>query len=1230
MKDISNVPESFQNGRYKILKKLGEGGKGIVFKCLDNNLNRVVAIKLIKGDVTEGDSYSRIRREAETTAKMSHQNMVAIYDMQKDGDRFYMVMEFVDGDNLLEYVARSRRGLSVNEVIRITISVAEALEYAHERGVFHRDIKPENIMMTKDGTPKIMDFGLAKAFDSPSLTHAGTIVGTPAYISPESALGKNVDARSDLYSLGCVIYFMCTGVPPFSATDSIQLIYNHIHDYPPPPSSINEGIPKQLDSVVMKLLRKNPSERFQDAHKLVEAIRGIEDLINVPERVMKSEGSFDNISPKKGSISSSQIRTSSLIGVDPEVSLLKGAVDSVLMGEGKAVMVIGDSGQGKTRLCEELIDYGLLRGLKVIMVRGKENRSSTPNYILSDVFREFFFEAPQQLIYKVCGNYGDVAAKVLPDLSGKLGRISDLSAQDPNEAALRFQEGIFEIMKNMGKEMPVLLVLDDLNYADYASLGTISSLLENVKNINMLLLMTSIPADDLENPILEKIVGSRRITSIRLHNLDKEQTAELIARQLGEEKRNITDEFTNFIFSRTKGNPLYVEEVLKLLIEKKMIFRKDSGSWDRKPIDEIGIPSSVKGIIRERLSNIGERSKEILSVSSVIGQEFDIDVLEKLMDSIDSNTLYNEIEKLEKSRILMERKTRPGQFKLYFGNPQVYSYFFDSVSMLRKKKLHGKIAQVMLSLYGEDDQDALPELAYHFLEAGDYENAMKFGKRLADMWASSFQFERAAKQYRSTLEIIEMLPGYTKNEEGRKQKAILLYNAAFNSSYAEESDYESIEQAIRIFEGIKDNEMVARCLILIVSRKDDKQKYWLNYAVNFLRKNMEAPELRSVVTRLGWGIASAFWYKSEFKEAREINDETLEYAANSGIEDLFSQALRLTSSILLEIRSNEDIETIFTTYREAEDYIVKFTSENPEDAFLTSVAVSFYDSDANKYFFLKHDLGLVERSFNKGLKYNLDLCSKSAKRVIIAERALLVLLPEGKWDELKAVLDEEQLKGILDTHVGLVLLLINSIIDAYRGKWDSAMHGFDKIDGASSTQFITFSSPFKAMTLIEMNKLEEAIIYVANTLNRIKSKILNGEVFRGYVEMSYCGSVAGSLSGDKENSEKYLDILIDFSKRFDEEWISAYKKAAESFHEEAFGEIKNAIELMKDARDYFISAGYELFGAQLSYELARLHHKNNDWEKSNEALTRAYDTFDRLSCSPYVEKCLRLKELLKA
>lgn len=1228
MKDISDVLESFQNGRYKVLKKLGEGGKGIVFKCLDNNLNRVVAIKLIKGDVVEGDSYSRIIREAETTAKMSHQNMVAIHDMQREGNRFYMVMEYVDGDNLQEYVARSKKGLPVTDIIRITISVAEALEYAHERGVFHRDIKPENIMLTKEGIPKIMDFGLAKAFDAPSLTHAGTIVGTPAYISPESALGKTVDARSDLYSLGCVMYFMCTGTPPFTASDSIQLIYNHIHDYPPPPSSINRNIPKQLDNVIMKLMKKNPMERFQDAGKLIEAVREIKELQIVPEIERKS-GRF-SVATDSGSISTSQIRNSSLIGLDFEISLLREAVDSVLLGEGKAIMIIGDSGQGKTRLCEQLIDYGLLRGLKVIMVKGRENRISTPNYMLTEIFREFFNEAPQQLIYKVVGNYGDVAEKLLPDISGKLGRVNNLSAQEPNEAALRFQDGIFEIIRNISKENPILIELDDLNYGDPGSLSIINSLLESIRNINILLLMTSTPVEEQENPFLEKIFGNRKISSIRLHNLDKEQTAELIARQLGESKKNISEEFANFIFSRTKGNPLYVEEVLKLLVDKKMIFRKDSGSWDRMPIDEIGIPSSVKGLIRERLANVGETSKEILSVSSVIGQEFDIDVLEKLMDSIDSNTLYNEIERLQKSRILKERKTRPGQFKLYFGNPQVYSYFFDSISMLRKKKLHSKIAQIMLTLYGEDNQEALPDLAYHFLEGGDYENALKFGIKLADLWASSFQFEKASQQYRSALEILDLLPNYSRTDDSKRQMGTLLYNAAYYGLFSGVYDYDSIEKSIRIFESLNDIKMIARCLPDIIPRKDQKQEYWLKYATDFLNKHMTDPEIRSYVSRLGFSICGAYWYRSEFNEAREINKRTLEYLGSSGITDLFTMALLLLSTTLLEIKSKGDIEEVFKIYKEIGDYVDKSVAEDPNNVWLQNATVAFYDSDANKYIFLKHDLKKAEESFAKGLTFNLDLCSKQTKGVLTSEKGLILLIPTGRWDELEISSAQEKWGESLDIHITLVFTLINSILDSYRGKWDSAMRGFDKVDGATSAQFLTFCSPYKAMTLIEQNKMEDAISYVDRVHDKIRNKILNAEVFSAYAETSYYGSIAGSILGYKDKSEKYLEILKDLEERFGEEWISNYRKAAESFHEERFGDMKNAITLMHEARDYFIRTGYVMFGAQLSYELARLYHKNNDWEDSTNALAIAYDTFDRLNCAPYIEKCLRLKELLKA
>jgi len=253
------IPKSFSNGRYVVVKKLGEGGKGIVFKCTDKMLGRTVALKMIKTSLDE-ETESRFNREAQTTAKLSHPNIVSVYDIGSVDNHPFLVIEYVDGRSL-DDIIKEESPLSPSEIVRVSISIAEALEYSHKLGILHRDIKPENIMISKDNVPKLMDFGLARSVDSPKLTHAGAIVGTPAFISPESALGRENDARSDLYSLGCVMYNMATGQPPFVSKDNLKLIYSHINDMPVPIRRIRKEFPEDLESVIMKLMSKDPFSR---------------------------------------------------------------------------------------------------------------------------------------------------------------------------------------------------------------------------------------------------------------------------------------------------------------------------------------------------------------------------------------------------------------------------------------------------------------------------------------------------------------------------------------------------------------------------------------------------------------------------------------------------------------------------------------------------------------------------------------------------------------------------------------------------------------------------------------------------------------------------------------------------------------------------------------------------------------------------------------------------------
>jgi len=210
--------KDLQNGRYAILKKRGEGGKGIVYKVRDTVLNRIVAIKMLKSEVLSEETYSRFVREAQAVAKLNHPNIVSIYDIAKEDEKRFFVAEFVDGMDLHELMRTYPDAkCDVQTILRITMDVCSALQYAHSQGVLHRDIKPENVLITQEGTAKLNDFGLAKALGGTRITERGMIVGTPAYLPPEQALGKDSDQRSDLYSLGATLYHMATGRPPFPA-----------------------------------------------------------------------------------------------------------------------------------------------------------------------------------------------------------------------------------------------------------------------------------------------------------------------------------------------------------------------------------------------------------------------------------------------------------------------------------------------------------------------------------------------------------------------------------------------------------------------------------------------------------------------------------------------------------------------------------------------------------------------------------------------------------------------------------------------------------------------------------------------------------------------------------------------------------------------------------------------------------------------------------------------------
>jgi serine/threonine-protein kinase len=280
--------ESTRLGRYEIQSELGRGAMGVVYKATDTALERTVAIKTVNMALERdgAEKYeARFYQEARAAGSLNHPNIVTVYDVGKEGNVAYMAMEFIEGAELRALLAAGR-ALPVSQAVSIAAQVAEGLAYAHEHGVVHRDIKPANIMVLADGPVKITDFGIARMRASTDeLTQSGMMLGSPKYMSPEQVIGKRADHRSDIFSLGVILYETLTGSAPFSGENVTALMYQIVNFAPPAPSAVNPAVPELLNFIVAKMLAKPLEERYQTAQELASDLRSCERQISTPAAI---------------------------------------------------------------------------------------------------------------------------------------------------------------------------------------------------------------------------------------------------------------------------------------------------------------------------------------------------------------------------------------------------------------------------------------------------------------------------------------------------------------------------------------------------------------------------------------------------------------------------------------------------------------------------------------------------------------------------------------------------------------------------------------------------------------------------------------------------------------------------------------------------------------------------------------------------------------------------------
>jgi tetratricopeptide (TPR) repeat protein len=736
---MAKMHESFRSGRYRIQGKLGAGGMGAVYEAEDTQLNQKVAIKVVRSQELDEESLARFERECQTMSMLSHPNIVSVLDSGRKGDTPFIVMEFIAGQSLKEFISsQPGRRIDPSLALEITRQIGHALQHTHSRGVLHRDIKPHNIMIDANQQAKLADFGIAKKQGLLTLTQTGDVVGTAAYMAPEQALGEIFDARSDLYSLGCVLYEMLAGQPPFPGDNIARVIFSHINDIPSLPRRVAMEISPALEEMIFKLLAKDPSQRYQSADEILEAIDHVEKQADPSVVVLRAvEKRWNQV----------------IVGRDDELVLLRKRLDATLREKGSIVFLTGEVGIGKSQLAHQLEVYAGFRGARFYTGRAIHHKERVPYQPWIGVLRGALRLTPPAAIVKLAEDSTQVLVKLVPELVEHLGEVVEAPSVPPVQQREHLFAAVTRLLVYFSKVTPLVLFLDDLQWVDDSSLQLLKYVAQRIP-LERILIICAYREDELEaQPSLAREIAeiSREplCDTLYLKRLNAEQVSEKIRKTLSGQE---IPELEAFVYEKTEGNPFFIKEVLHSLLAADHIVLVD-GAWEIMDLSQVQVPGSIQAIVEERLTRLSEDGLDVLTMASVIGREFSFATLQVVAER-DEVSLVELLDEALQAQILMARHI-PGEEVYTFRDALVKDVLYEAISPVRRHRHYLKVGSAIEQVYTGNLSDHAGSLAYHFFEGNDVSKAAHYSVMAGDKAADAFAWREARLHYEDAVELID-------------------------------------------------------------------------------------------------------------------------------------------------------------------------------------------------------------------------------------------------------------------------------------------------------------------------------------------------------------------------------------------------------------------------------------------------------------------------------------------
>ena len=758
------------NNRYKVISQLGQGGMGTVYLVQDTlRDDQVMALKLVRIDAIGERGLAQFKYEFAAMTQLRHPNLVEVYDFGKvintgddqvDGlvDQHFFTMQHVPGDDLLSLARQyqEKRPAPDSDYTRlydIIVQICRALQYLHTRGFIHFDVKPSNVRITPEGIVKLMDFGLISEARVSLQIKAR---GTPDYIAPEIISGGNVDHRADLYSLGVLLYEVVTGRLPFHDTSSGAILRQHLNTQPELPIDAAAHLPPGLRALIIKLLAKDPANRYQSANQVIQAINEI---------------SGQTFEAETKETRQSYIYSASFVGRKFETAFMQGLLMRAMQGQGRMVLVGGVPGIGKMRLVRELKTRAQMQHALVLEGACQEMVRS-PYQPWISIFGQLILHY-QATASEVLTTQGPALARLIPELGTQFNLKSketkfDNHQQDLQKIAAQFL---------LACDQPLVIVLEDLQYADAESIELLSRLGQEALH-NRMLLCGIFRTDEVgsDHLLMSLLARSSRADSqaaaqsetqanaedcpfelLHLEPLNEDEVETFVRSILGmqmDDQQSLPEGLLQRLMSGTGGNPSFIQAVIQNLLEEEQL-QFDGKQWTAD-VTNLSLPASIQEAAQKQLGRLDETSRSLLQWAAILGQWLEIDVLievcglppEEVMGLVNQAVWQHVLSRREQSDRQVYR----------FSTDAMRNALYQTLAPEERAHRHQRLLEVLRRLYPEDE--IADWLAWHAQQAGDLPALLRYailaGQRAARMHAH----ELAVQHFSQALELLAEHPEF--------------------------------------------------------------------------------------------------------------------------------------------------------------------------------------------------------------------------------------------------------------------------------------------------------------------------------------------------------------------------------------------------------------------------------------------------------------------------------------